>query len=297
MNDTGPDTTSAAAPEPPPSSDAPHRGSGTRSSAPKWIAAMAVVAVVAAGAGWFAADRSTSDDLGDPVAAEASTDDAAGDEPTADEAEMAKKAEAAAADAADAADSPSWLFSLTAEAGTFSANELNPNIGTLTLTGTSAETTGFTDRPVRDAVTFGTDKLPTAWPEMFADSDPNAVLIARDADGARQTYVLELSSPTIDGTALTFQVAAVEGKDHSSQLPGMTTRAATVPPGSFGEVALFIDSVTPPGPHWICQDSSGRQINPPAPIPFDSWTSPSATQFEAQCWSKHGTSSVVGIID
>ena len=257
---------------------------------------MAVVAVIAAGAGWFAADRSTTEDLGEPVADE-SKSATPGDEPTAAEAELAAKAEASADAAAAAADMPSWLFSLTANGGTFAANDLNPNIGTLTLTGTSAETTGFTDRPVRDAVTFGTDQLPTAWPEMFADSDPNAVLIARDADGTRQTYVLELSSPTIDGTALTFQVAAIEGKDHSSQVPGMTTRAATVPPASFGEVALFIDSVTPPGPHWICQDSSGRQINPPAPIPFDSWTSPSATQFEAQCYSKHGQSSVVGVID
>ncbi|MFN7149213.1 MAG: hypothetical protein ACK4V6_07010 [Microthrixaceae bacterium] len=299
MSDPAQDSTSAATPEPSPTNDATPAGAGARSSAPKWIAAMAVIAVIAAGAGWFAADRSTTEDLGEPVADDASTADTPGDEPTADEAELAAKAEEAAAEAADAAGTPSWLFSLTATGGTFSANELNPNIGTLTLTGTSTETTGFTDRPIRDAVTFGTDKLPTAWPEMFADSDPNAVLIARDADGIRQTYVLELSSPTIDGTALTFQVAAVEGKDHSSQLPGMTTRAATVPLASFGEVALFIDSVTPPGPHWICtsgSNGSGTQITPPAPIPFDSWTSQASNQFEAQCWSKKGQPSVIGTI-
>jgi hypothetical protein len=269
--------------------------SGGRSSAPKWIAALAVTAVVAAGAGWFVADRSETKDVGEPVA----STEPSGSESSRDDAEV-EAAEAAAAAAAEAAGEPSWLFSLTAEGGTFSANELNPNIGTLTLTGTSAETTGFTDRPVRDAVTFGTAQLPTAWPEMFADSDPNAVLIARDADGTRQTYVLELSSPTIEGTSLTFQVAAIEGKDHSSQLPGMTTRAATVPPGTFGEVALFIDSVTPPGPHWICTSGSngnGTQINPPAPIPFDSWTSQASTQFEAQCWAKHGQPSVIGTID
>ena len=261
---------------------------------------MAVVAVLAAGLGWFAADRSATDDLGEPVAADASDDTTPGDEPTADQADMAAAAEAAAAEAADAAGDPSWLFSLTATGGTFGANELNPNIGTLTLMGTSAETTGFTDRPVRDAVTFGTDQLPTAWPEMFANSDPNAVLIARDADGTRQTYVLELSSPTIDGTVLTFQVAAIEGKDHSSQLPGMTTRAATVPPATFGEAELFIDSVTPPGPHWICTsgtNGNGTPINPPAPIPFDSWTSTSSQQFQAQCLSKRGYPSVVGVID
>jgi hypothetical protein len=298
MSDPGQDPTSAEAPDSSPTSDAAPAATGARSSTPKWIAVIAVVAVVAAGAGWFIADRSPTEDLGDPVAEEASTADSTTNT-TVDKADQAA-AEAAAAEAADAAGKPSWLFSLTATGGTFSANDLNPSIGTLTLTGTSAETTGFTDRPVRDTVTFGTDKLPTAWPEMFASSDPNAVLIARDADGTRQTYVLELSSPTVDGTSLTFQVAAIEGKDHSSQLPGMSTRTATVPPATFGEAELFIDSVTPPGPHWICTtgtNGGGTQINPPAPIPFDSWTSQASNQFEAQCWAKHGQPSVVGVID
>jgi hypothetical protein len=263
-----------------PTSGAHPSGAGTAgrgSATPKWIAALVVTAVVAAGAGWFVADRSTTEDLGEPVAEEAAED--------------------AEDDAIDATESPSWLFSLTATGGTFAANDLNPNIGTLTLTGTSAETTGFTDRPDRDAVTFGTDQLPGAWSQMFADSDPNAVLVTRDADGTRHTHVLELSSPTIEGTSLTFQVAAIEGDDHSSQVPGMTTRAATVPPATFGEVALFIDSVTPPGPHWICMSGSGAdatQINPPAPIPYDSFGSAASQQFEVQCVAKKGVPVVLG---
>jgi len=283
MSEPEQDPTSAAPPEGSHESDGRTISTADRSSTPKWIAALVVTTVFAAGAGWLVADRSTTKDLGEPVASEDSTDDVS-------------VVDAAEVDA-DAAGMPSWLFSLTATGGTFTANELNPNIGTLTLTGTSADTTGFTDRPVRDAVSFGTDKLPGAWPQMFADSDPNAVLVTRDADGTRNTYVLELSSPTIDGTALTFQVAAIEGEDHSSQVPGMTTRQATVPPATFGEVALFIDSVTPPGPHWVCltgTEGNQTQINPPAPIPFDSWTSKAATQFEAQCVANKGTPAVLG---
>jgi len=285
MNEPAQDPTSAATPGEPTADTTPTTGHGGRSSAPKWIAAMVVTAVVAAGAGWFVADRSSTEDLGEPVARDVSDDPAA------------KAADEAAAKAAEAAGEPSWLFTLTATGGTFAANDLNPNIGTLTLTGTSTETTGFTDRPDRDAVTFGTDKLPGAWTEMFADSDPNAVLVTRDADGTRHSHVLELSSPTIDGTSLTFQVAAIEGQDHSSRVPGMATRAATVPPATFGEVALFIDSVTPPGPHWVCLSGTGSgatQINPPAPIPYDYFGSAASQQFEVQCVGKKGVPSVIG---
>ncbi len=262
------------------SNEGPSAGPAGRSSTPKWIAALVVTAVVAAGVAWFVTDRSASGDIGEPVAKESATTSTAKG--------------AAAADAP--AQTPSWLFSLTATAGTFEANDLNPNIGTVTLTGVSAETVGFTDRPVRDAVTFATDKFPTAWPELFGDSDPNGVLVTSDADGTRRSYVLELSSPTVDGDSLTFQVAAIQGEDHSSQLPGMKTVAATVPPSTFGEVTLFIDSVSPPGAHWVCMGPEGTQttINPPAPVAYDSWNSPTSQQFEAQCFAKRGTPEVWG---
>ena len=261
-------------------------GRGARSSTPKWIAALVVTALVAGGVAWFVTDRSKAEDLGEPVAKESVTSSTTVDPDATGEAVDPPEEEV------------SWLFSLTATGGTFGANSLNPNIGTITLTGVSAETVGFTDRPVRDAVTFATDKLPAAWPEIFADSDPNAVLVTTDGDGTRHSYVLELSSPTSDGDSLTFQVAAIEGKDHSSHLPGMNHVAATVPPVAFGEVTLFIDSVTPPGPRWVCakdpEDVYDTQVNPPAPIPFDSWDSPASKQFEAQCFAKHATPMVIG---
>lgn len=260
--------------------DASNDGRPTgRSATPKWIAALVVTALVAAGVAWFVTDRSTTDDLGQPVAKGSATTTAGSDPGTVPEAPAGADTQ-----------TPSWLFSLTASGGTFGANSLNPDIGTITLTGVSRETLGFTDRPVRDAVSFATDQLPTAWPELFADSDPNAVLVTRDDDGTRHSYVLELSSPTVDGDSITFQVAAIEGKDHSSQLPGMKTVPAAVPPTAFGEASLFIDSVTPPGPHWVCLDpnNDGRMINPPAPIPYESVDSPASRKFYDECTAKHG---------
>ena len=262
-------------------STAPPAAQGPGPSAtPRWIAALVVTAVVAAGAAWFVTDRSNADDLGEPTSASSTTTDTGAD---ADAAEP------------DPAASPSWLFSMTASGATFAANELNPNIGTLTLTGTDSLVTGFTDRPVRDTVSLEPDGLVSAWPTLFADSDPNAVLVTRSADGTPSSYVLELSSPSIDGSSVTFQVGVVVGEDHSSQIPGMTAVTPVPPPATMGAVSLFIDDVRGPGQTWVCIGSDGTPINPPAPIPYDgNVQSTASTQFEAQCVAKKGKPAIVG---
>ncbi len=70
---------------------------------------------------------------------------------------------------------PSWLFSHTASAGTL----LKQSDGdyTLTLTGIDPHVMAFTDRPVRDSVIVPATDLIAAWPGLFADSPPNAVLV------------------------------------------------------------------------------------------------------------------------
>jgi hypothetical protein len=255
-------------------SERPQRASST----PKWIAALVVTAVLAAGAAWFVTDRAEDHGIGQPVAATSTTS------PPSTTAGHGASSDAGS----DAASAPSWLFSTTAANGTFGANALDPTVGTLTLTGTDAQVTGFTDRPDRDTVLFPPDKLVAAWPTLFADSDPNAVLVTHDAAGATSTSVLELSSPTVDGTTLTFQVAAIEGKDHSSQLPGMTAVPATVPPASFGAASLFIDNVIT-SVIWVCKDGSGATIGSPPPSP-GSPTAP-GSGFYAECIKNGGTPS------
>ncbi|MFN7150678.1 MAG: hypothetical protein ACK4V6_14535 [Microthrixaceae bacterium] len=242
----------------------------TQSSTPKWIAALGVTAVIAAGAGWFVADRSQSDDLGDPVAATSTAapaaTDASTEDPSADEVE------------------PSWLFSSTAGGGTFATDA--DGTSTLTLTAVDPEITAFTDRPVRDTAVVATDQLTEAWPTMFADSDPNAVLVTRAADGTASTYVLTLSDPTISGTGLSFRAVVVEGQDHSAELPGSTRTPAVAPPATFGASSLFVDNVGRT-PNWICTDGKGNLINPPAPIPYHG-EDQAGLAFEAQCHQKGG---------
>jgi len=75
MSEPEQDPTSAAPPEGSHESDGRTISTADRSSTPKWIAALVVTTVFAAGAGWLLADRSTTKDLGEPVASEDSTDD------------------------------------------------------------------------------------------------------------------------------------------------------------------------------------------------------------------------------
>lgn len=241
------------------------------SSTPKLIGAVVVTAVVVAAATWFITDRSTSSESVSVI------------EPTEESAE-----ELTAAPGEDA--KPSWLFSVTAEGGTFEPGA--DGTGTLTLAGTAGETTGFTDRPVRDAVRFPTPELAAGWPTLFEDSSPNAVLVSRGEDGTPSTHVLVLEDPVSDGTTLTFTATPVGGQGHSDELPGMVDVAATPPAATLGQVSLFIDSVGP-GQTWMCTDGNGRIINPPAPIPYTGLNSAGNT-FEAQCRSKGGTAYIVG---
>jgi hypothetical protein len=167
--------------------------------------------------------------------------------------------------AASAAEKPSWLFSATAATGTYEGESAGP--GTLTLVGVDTDVTGFTDRPARDTVIFPAAKLAEAWPTLFADSEPNAVLVTRDANGTAHSYVLTVSDPVVSGSTMRFTAAIVQGKDHSSQIPGMTPAPATPPPSSFGATSLFIDNVDPSSASFKCLNGNGQVITPPGTYP------------------------------
>jgi len=186
---------------------------------------------------------------------------------------------------------PSWLFSVTADKGTYASS--GDGTGTLTLTDVDEQVTGFTDRPVRDAVRFELAGMQSAWSTLFGDIDPNAVLVTRSADGVASSFVVELSNPEVDGSSISFATVVIQGKDHSSQVPGMESVAAVDPPAELSSVSLFIDSVGP-GQTWICQGSDGHLINPPAPIPYTG-NDKAGNQFSAECWSKQGTPGYIGV--
>ena len=201
-----------------------------------WAGSLVVTAVVVAAGTWFVTDRSEPEPLGEGVA-----------------------------DTSSSSSSPAWLFSATAGGGTWT--DQPDGTTTLTLTDVDPQVIGFTDRPDRDAVTFATPKLVDAWPTLFDDSAPNAVLVTRDAGGQATSYVLTLSDPSSGDATLSFTAEPVQGEDHSSQLPAMEHWSATAPPAAFADVSLFIDDVSPADAVFSCKNANGALISPPGTMP------------------------------
>ncbi len=208
-----------------------------------WIASIVVTALVVGGVTWFVTDENQSDSPG--------ASNAVVDKPVTTASKTTEK--------------PSWLFSATAGSGAYVSDPAGGS--TLTLTNVDADVTGFTDRPDRDTVIFPAAKLAEAWPTLFADSEPNAVLVTRDASGVASSYVLTVSDPVVTGSTMRFSAQIVAGKDHSSQLPGMTQAPSMQPAATFGAVSLFIDNVDPSSGSFKCENANGQLITPPGTLP------------------------------
>ena len=101
--------------------------------------------------------------------------------------------------------------------------------GKLVLTGVSANSIVFADRPVRAAGHVATEQFIMQWDEgkdNFAVDPPNATISVLGGDGSGVSdAVVTLKSPKLDGGNLTFDVTVLEGS-----LDGGT-----------GPAALFID--------------------------------------------------------
>jgi hypothetical protein len=142
----------------------------------------------------------------------------------------------------DSAADPSWLFSHTADGGGFVDN--GDGTYTLTLTGIDPHVLAFTDRPDRDAVVVDAAGLVGMWSDFFADSDPNAVLVEHGADGAADSIVMTLRSPSLDERGLTFTAVPLV-----DEVPVNLARIAggikEVPSASFAAASLFMDDAAP----------------------------------------------------
>lgn len=101
--------------------------------------------------------------------------------------------------------------------------------GKLILTGVSANSIVFADRPVRAAGHVMTEQFIMQWDDgkdNFAVDPPNATVSVLGGDGSDVSdAVVTLKDPKLDGTTLTFDIAVLEGS-----LSGAT-----------GPAALFID--------------------------------------------------------
>ena len=99
----------------------------------------------------------------------------------------------------------------------------------LTLTGVSANSILFADRPVRAAGHVATQQFIMQWDEgknNFAKDPPNATVSVLGGDGSKVSdAVVTLKSPRLDGNNLTFEVSILEGSLN----------------GASGPAAVFID--------------------------------------------------------
>jgi hypothetical protein len=132
---------------------------------------------------------------------------------------MADPAEHAKAVPADAR----WLAIQTADSARFDGK-------VLTLVGANPSVTLFTDRPYRTAEGMPAARFVGAWDKggrhSFASKPPNAD-VSLVVDGKVVNAVVELSSPRIDGTTVSYAIKPIRG----------------TLPASGKSVSLFIDDV------------------------------------------------------
>ena len=105
----------------------------------------------------------------------------------------------------------------------------------LVLSGVSANSIVFADRPVRAAGHVTTEQFIQQWDEgknNFAIDPPNATISVLGGDGSDVSdAVVTLKAPKLEGNTLTFEVAVLEGSL-----------------GASGPAALFIDAFAFRGP-------------------------------------------------
>ena len=108
---------------------------------------------------------------------------------------------------------PSYLFVQNADGGTLTES-------TLTLTGVSAQTGWFTDRPYREAGRTSTLAFLAIWDQggdFFADNPPNADFTC-SVDGEVVNHFLELTGSSVVGDDLIYAVQGIGDSDLPTEL-------------------------------------------------------------------------------
>jgi len=194
----------------------------------------------------------------------------------------------AAASTSDSSSAPSWLFSLSSDAGSMKKNADGSYL--LTLTGADDAITAFTDRPVRDTAVVPLSRAVIAWPQVFASASPNAVLVEHAPSGASDSFVVELTDPKLlNASTITFKAVLVQNDVQPASLKPIANAQYAVPPATFGTVSLFIDNVTTTTVNYpamsTCISSTGGELTPPGSVA----TSSESGSFSTACQNAGGT--------
>jgi hypothetical protein len=134
----------------------------------------------------------------------------------------------------------SFMFVQAAQSGTLIPVAGADNLYTLTLMGTSPQTTAFSDRPERVAAQVPMQKFLDGM--CFSPNNgPNAALEILEANENEDVAVVELFDPAYDAAnkTLKYNVSIIEQPDLS--YAAFNERADKALPKTFGPAALFID--------------------------------------------------------
>ena len=144
-----------------------------------------------------------------------------------------------------AAGEVAWLFVQTAHATT-----LTPGSGavhTLTMSGVTAQTMEFSDRPYRIAGAIPTARFVSQWADAFGDNPPNATLIGHPEAGSdiEEAVVVELLEPIYDAATatLTYQVRILALEEIVNRVFEQEPLTVLDAPREYAEAHLFIDDV------------------------------------------------------
>ena len=128
------------------------------------------------------------------------------------------------------------------------ATTLTPGTGdihTLTMTGVTAQTLYFSDRPNRVTGAMPTGTLVEAWADAFAGDPPNATLIGHSEVGGdtEEAVVIELLEPDYDAASatLTYQVRLLGAEAIADRTFEQEPLTVLDGPREYAEAHLFID--------------------------------------------------------
>jgi hypothetical protein len=139
-----------------------------------------------------------------------------------------------------------WLFVQTAGDTTLTPG--SGDVHTLTMSGVTAQTLEFSDRPYRIAGAIPTARFVSQWADAFGDSPPNATLIGHPESGSdiEEAVVVELLTPAYDAATatLTYQVRILALEEIVNRVFEQEPLTVLDAPREYAEAHLFIDDVT-----------------------------------------------------
>jgi hypothetical protein len=151
--------------------------------------------------------------------------------------------------AGDAAGDPkrSFLFVQLFNQGTWTPNPDAAGVYLLTLTGASAQTLFFSDRPERIVGTVDTAQFLDGL-SFTPVNPPNAALVVRTPEGERDVLVVELFNPVYTedfslagGVQVSYEARVLEAYHGDGLTVWVAEQEDAELPAQFSDVSLFID--------------------------------------------------------